>query len=261
MNFPKDISDFLGEREYISDTVGMSSSKVLIFSDCVLKISPVSSNIENEYSVLKYFEDKLPIPKIINYIENDGLSYMLMSKMHGKMACSDEYMQNPDVLFSCIKDSLTLLWNYDISDCKIAGNLEKRLFEAEYRVSHNFVDIDDAEPDTFGKDGFKDPEELLFWLYDNRPKEDLVLSHGDFCLPNIFIDGDKFSGFVDVGKMAVADRYQDIALCYRSLKHNFSGIFGGKSYGDFDSDDFFKTIGIEPDWDKIRYYILLDELF
>ena len=29
--------------------------------------------------------------------------------------------------------------------------------------------------------------ELINWLYDNKPEEDFVLSHGDFCLPNIFI--------------------------------------------------------------------------
>ena len=118
-----------------------------------------------------------------------------------------------------------------------------------------------AEPGTFGKDGFKDPQELLEWLYDNRPKEDFVLSHGDFCLPNIFINDDKFSGFVDIGRMGVADRYQDIALCYRSLKHNFSGKFGGKIYDGYDENMFFDALGIEPDFEKIRYYILLDELF
>ena len=132
---------------------------------------------------------------------------------------------------------------------------------AEYRVEHGMINADDAEPETFGKGGFKDPEELLTWLYDNRPNEDFVLSHGDFCLPNIFIDNDKLSGFVDVGRMGIADRYQDIALCYRSLHHNFSGVYSGKAYDGYNDFMLFDALEIEPDFDKIRYYILLDELF
>lgn len=29
----------------------------------------------------------------------------------------------------------------------------------------------------------------------------------------------------------------------------------------FNPELFFEALGIEPDWKKIRYYILLDELF
>ena len=55
--------------------------------------------------------------------------------------------------------------------------------------------------------------------------------------------------------------FDDIALCYRSLKHNFDGTYGGKVYEDFNPELLFEKLGIEPDWDKLKYYILLDELF
>ena len=61
--------------------------------------------------------------------------------------------------------------------------------------------------------------------------------------------------------MAIGDKWKDIALCHRSLKHNFDGTFGGKVYPDFNPDSLFDALGIEPDWEKIRYWILLDELF
>ena len=88
-----------------------------------------------------------------------------------------------------------------------------------------------------------------------------MLSHGDFCLPNIFLKDGKVSGFIDCGDTAIGYKWKDIALCYRSLKHNFDGTFGGKVYPDFNPDLLFDALGIEPDWDKIRYCILLDELF
>jgi aminoglycoside phosphotransferase len=59
----------------------------------------------------------------------------------------------------------------------------------------------------------------------------------------------------------IRDKWNDIALCYRSLKHNFDGTYGGKVYKDFNPDILFEKLEIEPDWDKINYYILLDELF
>ena len=46
-----------------------------------------------------------------------------------------------------------------------------------------------------------------------------------------------------------------------SLKHNFSGMYGGKRYENFNANKLFDAIGIEPDWEKIKYYLLLDELF
>lgn len=50
-------------------------------------------------------------------------------------------------------------------------------------------------------------------------------------------------------------------LYYRSLKHNFEGKYGGQKYENFNPDILFEKLGMEPDWEKIRYYILLDELF
>lgn len=154
-----------------------------------------------------------------------------------------------------------MLWDVDIADCPGIINLDKKLEMARYNVEHNLVDMDNVRSDTFGKDGFENPKALLEWLIENRPEEELVLSHGDLCLPNIFFKDNEVSGFIDLGKICVADRYQDIAICYRSLINNFKGIYGGEAREGLDTDKFFEKLGVEPDWEKIRYYILLDELF
>ena len=46
---------------------------------------------------------------------------------------------------------------------------------------------------------------------ENKPKEELALSHGDYCLPNVFFKDGKVSGFIDLGASGVADKYLDIA--------------------------------------------------
>lgn len=136
-----------------------------------------------------------------------------------------------------------------------------KLLCCEQSGGTNYLLMERVEPGTYGTNGLASPAELLTWLIDNKPTENLVFSHGDYCLPNIFINQNKVSGFIDLGRSGIADKYQDIALCYRSLKHNFEGRYGGKIYEDFNADILFDKLGIKPDWDRIRYYILLDELF
>jgi len=177
------------------------------------------------------------------------------------MLCDESYMTNPELLVDVLVKALKMLWQVDISDCPFDAGIDRKLQMARYNLEHDNVDLDNVEPETFGEDGFEDPEALLKWLIQNKPEEELVFSHGDFCLPNIFAQNDEISGFIDLGRAGVADKYQDIALCYRSLKHNFEGKYGGEKYENFNPDILFEKLGITPDWDKINYYILLDELF
>ncbi len=78
----------------------------------------------------------------------------------------------------------------------------------------------------------------------------------------MFAKGDEVSGFIDLGKMGPADRWQDIAIAIRSLDHNFDGRYSdGKRIFDFKPQMLLDAIEIELDEEKYKYYILLDELF
>ncbi len=79
-----------------------------------------------------------------------------------------------------------------------------------------------------------------------------ALDHGDYCLPNIVLQDWRLIGFVDWGRAGVADRYQDIALTVRSVGSNFGSEW---------VDVLFEACGVEPDYAKVRFYMLLDEFF
>ena len=53
--------------------------------------------------------------------------------------------------------------------------------------------------------------------------------HGDFCLPNVMIDGGEFSSFIDVGLAGVGDRHIDIYWVLWSLNYNL----GTDEYTDY----------------------------
>lgn len=261
MKIPRIIEEKLKEERYQIDNIGMSDSNVLCFPTQVLKIEKVNEEATNEYEMMKWLNGKLPVPIVEAYTIEEGYQYILMSRIDGQMACDEIFMDNPENLMQLLAKALKTLWRVPMTQCPKNFSLDYHLKVARYKVENGLCSMEVAEKETYGPNGFKDPEDLLTWLETHRPQEDLVLTHGDFCLPNVFFKKNQLAGFIDLGRSGLGDKYRDIAICFRSLKSNFAGKYGGKVYENVDVNKFFDYLDVKPDWDKIRYYILLDELF
>ena len=259
---PERIKKQIEGKAWCGDDVGMSKSEVVLFEDMVLKVEEDGRSPRNECALLKWLDGKLPVPRVIEAELQDGYSYLLMSKLRGEMAYSDVSLKDIDATVMALAHGLKMLWAVDMSGCPCSNVVDEKLAQARHRIAHGQVDMDDFEPETFGPGGFEDVHALYDYLEQNRPTEELVFSHGDYCLPNVFVKDGEAVGFIDWGTGGIADRWQDIALCVRSLRHNMVACAG---YGEADYlrhvKMLFEAIGMEPDEDKIRYYILLDELF
>jgi len=261
LHVPSKIQSFIENKSFAVDDIGMSGNQVLIFEDMVLKIEDSSACMQKQVEMMQWLEGKVPVPQVLAYEVENEKSYLLMSRMDGEMSCDTYYLEHPQILLEALACGLKWLWAVDVSGCPHIRDVDAVLKEARARVENHLVDTEDAEPETFGEGGFKNPKHLLEWLESHRPSFEPVLSHGDFCLPNVFLKNGQIAGFIDLGKTGVGDKWNDIALCYRSLKHNFDGTYGGKVYEDFKPEMLFEKLGVEPDWEKIKYYLLLDELF
>lgn len=260
-SIPSEIKEFIKDKKFTIDDIGKSGAQILCFDNMVLKMQKPGEEAGNERRMLEWLEGRLPVPRRIAFQRTETMDYLLMSRMDGDMACADSMLDMPEVLAGILAEGLKQLWSVDISRCPYVNNLDNKLRLAGLRVKNGLCDMEDAEKGTYGPGGFNGPHELLEWLILHKPDEQLVFSHGDYCLPNIFVKDGHIRGFIDLGRSGAADMYQDIALCLRSLKSNFGGVYNGRRRGDFNENMLFEALGIIPDWDKIRYYILLDELF
>ncbi len=251
---PNNIIKHIENISYNIDDIGCSNSNVLCFdNNMILKIESSCYSSNMEYTMMKWLQSKLPVPKIIEFCTSSGYNYLLMSKIDGFMSCDEYYLNNPKELVHLLAEGLKMLWKINIDGCPHINDVKNKLKLARIRIDNNLINIDDCETETFSENGFKDVEELYRFLVDNKPNQELVFSHGDYCLPNIFFNNRSVSGFIDLSNCGIADKWQDIALCVRSLKHNL----GNENYTDL----LFEELGIKRDNDKIKYYILLDELF
>ena len=259
---PHEIQKRIKGMAHIQHTAGMSGALVYTYYDdaksYVLKIQKEdkTEGTHIERKMLPWLYGKAPVPKVWFEALIDGYSYILMDVARGTMANDTKWLsKGEDFMIKRLAEGLQLLWRVDTTSCPVKITLDDRLRIARYRVTSGLVNT--SVWVEYNK--FANPEALLQHLLVARPKEeDYVIVQGDYCLPNIFLDEQGISGFIDFGRAGIAERYQDIALCIRTINHNF----GFKELRhDNRVEKLFLHLGMAPNYDKIEYFILLNELF
>jgi aminoglycoside phosphotransferase len=83
------------------------------------------------------------------------------------------------------------------------------------RLRKKLVDESDFDQSRRGRT----VSELFDELVSTLPKEqEVVFTHGDYCLPNIIVTAEwNISGFIDLSRAGLGDRYRDLALACRSI--------------------------------------------
>lgn len=262
LRLSKQLSEITRNYRFVKDTEGMSPTRVYKLighgENLYLKMSDsqyrgTTYDVEREKDIMLWLEGKLPVPKVLYFEQYEETSFLLMTEVRGDVGyVYYQKHRDPKKMVQIYSEGIRLLQSVDILDCPFASETDFRLNELEYLLRNNLADInienwEDGTP-------FRDPDELYAFLKEHKPNEELVFSHGDFGDSNILVAHNQISGFIDLGRGGKADKWCDIALCVRSIQHDMGN---DREYLDL----FFDLLDIEPDWDKIRYYILLDELF
>lgn len=255
---PAGIAAHVEGYDWARDTVGESGGAVyrLHASDrptLYLKhgSGECATDIADEFARLQWFADYLAVPRVEAFLSTAGESWLLMTAISGRTAyqhLTDNPATAPRTVVA-IADFLRWLHDLPAERCPFNSAHPLRLAHARSRADAGRVDTDD-----FGEDhaGWS-PERLWDHMTGLLPfASDPVVTHGDFSLDNILLDGDRVTGCVDLGRAGVADRYQDLAVLHDCLSE----------FGPALQDGLWRAYGIAaPDRHKIDFHLCLDEFF
>ncbi|MBJ7312046.1 aminoglycoside 3'-phosphotransferase [Rugamonas sp. CCM 8940] len=219
--------------------------------DLFLKSEPVGllSELPDEVERLHWLmQHKLPGPTVIEAITEHNRHWLLMSAVPGRDLASADDLSISQIIV-IVARALRTLHLVPIAECPFDQRLEKRLIVVKNRMDAGLVDDADFDDERQGRTSEDVYAELLSTLPQTH---DLVVTHGDACLPNFMAEAQQFTGFIDCGGLGVSDRYQDLALAARSIARNFGVEW---------LEIFCREYGMELDMQRMKFYCLLDEFF
>ncbi|MBA0445880.1 APH(3')-II family aminoglycoside O-phosphotransferase [Stenotrophomonas maltophilia] len=257
MLLPQAWQDALAGARVERQSIGVSRADVARVhrsgqADAFLKSEVIDafSELGDEIARLRWLQAQgQPAPTVIATAEEAGRRWLLMSALPGRDLASSPELAARQVAV-LMADALRGLHAMPVANCPFDQRLASRLQAVQARVEAGLVDADDFDDERLGQS----PQQIFAELRATQPAhEDLVVSHGDACLPNLMVANGRFTGFIDCGRLGVADRYQDLALAARSLVHNFGETSCVAT--------LFQRYGAVADERRMAFYRLLDEFF
>lgn len=189
-----------------------------------LKWNPRRTGVDlaRERDRLEWLAPRHPAPRVLGWGEDEGEQWLVTEALPGGHAVGDRWRARRPEAIAAIAEGLRAIHAVPVDD-----------FPAPW-TAESWVG---ASPASLGP---------------RPPIEDPVLVHGDACAPNTLIDDDgRWTGHVDLGDLAVGDRWADLAIASMSLDWNF---------GEGHQGELFAAYGIEPDEERIAWYRALWDL-
>ncbi len=198
-----------------------------------------------------------PVPEVVEHGEEDGVAWLVTRALLGRRASAPWPAGQRAEVIDTVADIALTLHALPAADCPFDRSLAVTVPQAQAAGVAGLVDLADLDEERRGWG----TERLLAELAATVPHhEDVVVCHGDFCLPNVLVDPETLrpTGVVDLGRVGIADRYADLALAVRSLAGPFN-----RQYGPDDAQRFLDRylLGAPVDNDRLAFYCLLDEFF
>jgi aminoglycoside 3'-phosphotransferase I len=256
---PACLSEMLADCKWVRDTVGESGGAVFRLHcktdslDYYLKhgSDAVADDITDEMARLCWLAGRISVPVIKHFVRTSSEAWLLMEAIPGKTAyqmLATNHDNHPAIVDALAK-FLRRLHAIRVCECPFNSDYTYRLAQARARIDAGRVDVLDFDEERKGwtTDQVWEAMQSLLPL-----APDPVVTHGDFSLDNILIENGEVVGCIDVGRLGIAERYQDLAIISNGL-------------GEFDSSlqtRFWQQYGIlDVDERKLQFHLLLDELF
>ncbi len=199
-------------------------------------------------------------PAVLSWAQSDLGACLIISAVPGIPATD---LSPPDLLeaWPSLVRTVRSLHKLPLADGPFQRRLATMLDRAEDVVTRDAVSPEFLLPEQRQTA----PADLLERLRAKVPDrvgqeaEDLVVCHGDACLPNFIVDPDtrQCTGLIDLGRLGIADRYVDLSLL--AANSHPAWRTGEEAQRAFHM--LFEVYGIAvPDQDRLRFYLHLDPL-
>ncbi len=257
INIPTDLEKQLKGYDWEKVSIGWSSSEIYKLtsenkSALFLKINKYHGDLffNNEFETLKWLKDKISVPDVIYHSKNLDYEFLLLSEIPGKVSYEAFSKSDIETNLKILAKGLQIFHALPMVGCPNEIDIDKMIQHAKKRLEQGL--INNINFDIRWK--HKTPNELFEDVKRLKPKViDKVVTHGDYCLPNVLINNKELSGFVDLGSAGINDRYYDLAAVSWSISYNF-----GQKWVPY----FFEKYGInydEIDRERMLFYQMLNE--
>ena len=236
--FPSEISPYLSGAE-VYDSHCASGAEVLYLDSGYYLKSDSEGSLKREYLMTRLFFEKGLAPEPIAYISLSGRDHLLTRAMRGEDMT--HYLDRPTLVCDRLAEAMTTLHSIPVGDTPTSLVLSQytELAESEESVNYDETFLSSCFPIASAEEA-----RGIMREYKDAFSSDALI-HGDFCLPNVMLDGGGFAGFVDLGLAGAGDRHIDIFWAVWTLAYNL----GTNKY----ADRFLDAYGRERcDVDKLR---------
>ncbi len=254
---PTGLAAAVAGRTWFRDTVGESGCAVYRLADApgadlYLKTGrgPQLDDLVDEMVRLRWLGGHLPVPPLRGFVIEDGAGWMLTGRVPGQTAYQilEAAPEQAPVLAESLGRFLQRLHALPVARCPFNADHHLRLAAAKARLDAGLVEEDEFDDARIGMSAGAVWDEMLAAL---PPRFDRVVTHGDFSLDNLFVVDGAVTGCIDLGRVGVADRWQDLAILWNSLAE----------FGDEAPSRMLDAYGIALDPAKLDFHLRLDEFF
>lgn len=219
IELPADLEARLAGYDWQQNMLGKSSASVFRLEAAnrptlFLKHEPADpfAELPDEALRLRWLAAQgIPCASLVAEAQDAERNWLLLTAVEGEDLASANGISAADRV-TFLADALRRLHSLDNSTCPFDHRLKNRLSLARARMQAGVVDETDFDDERIGRSS----EELYSELETLTPAvEDLVVTHGDACLPNIMADHHGFTGLRKAWRGGPSSGH-----CSRVLEHS-----------------------------------------